>query len=89
MPAVMLMSLLRAKLLGYYRYYGVTDNGPALCRFNYEVENMLFKWLNRRSQKKSLNFKKFKLFLGRYPLPKPKIYVNIYMLFPVCWLIRE
>jgi group II intron reverse transcriptase/maturase len=77
-PAIILMSLMRVKLLGHYRYYGVTDNGRSLSQFDYEVKRLLYKWLNRRSQKKSFNFDKFNLFLAKFPLPKPKIYVNVY-----------
>lgn len=80
MPAVIMMNLMRVKMLGHYRYYGVTDNSRALSRFRYEAEGLLFKWLNRRSQRKSFNHDKFKLFLEKYPTPKPKIYVNVYAL---------
>jgi hypothetical protein len=72
------MNLMRVKILGHYRFYGVTDNSRALNMFYYEAQKLLFKWLNRRSQRKSFDFDKFNLFLAKYPLPKPKIYVNIY-----------
>jgi hypothetical protein len=79
LPTVILMNLMRVKLLGHYRFYGVTDNYQSLSRFKNEAGKLLFKWLNRRSQRKSFDFDKFKLFLAKYPLPKPKIYVDIYM----------
>lgn len=79
-PAVILMSLLRIKVLGHYRYYGVTDNIRSLKQFGYEVVKLLYKWLNRRSQKKSFNTDKFRLFLEKHPLPQPMIYVNVYVL---------
>ena len=82
LPAVILMNLMRVKMLGHYRYYGVTDNSRTLNLFHYETRRLLYKWLNRRSQRKSFNFDKFDLFLARYPLPKPRIYVNIYKLRP-------
>jgi RNA-directed DNA polymerase len=82
LPAVVLMNLMRVKMLGHYRYYGVTDNSRALSLFYLEAQKLLFKWLNRRSQRKSFDFHKFQLFLARYPLPKPQIYVNIYALKP-------
>ncbi len=80
MPAVILMSSLRVKILGYYRYYGVTDNIFSLSQFLRETLWMLFKWLNRRSQRKSFDFDKFHLFLRKYPLPTPKTYVDLYKL---------
>lgn len=78
MPAPILMGKLRVKILGYDRHYGITDNIKALYRFHYEVEKLLFKWLNRRSQRKSFDWSKFQKFLGKFPLPRPRIYVSIY-----------
>jgi hypothetical protein len=82
LPAVILMNLMRVKMLGHYRFYGVSDNIRMLNQFYYETRRLLFKWLNRRSQRKSFDWDKFVLFLARYPLPKPRIYVNIYTLRP-------
>lgn len=73
-----LMKTIRAKLIGHYRYYGVTDNSRALSVYKFQIIKMLFKWLNRRSQRRSFTYDKFNLFLKRNPLPEPKIYVNIY-----------
>ena len=66
------------KLMGHYRYYGITDNSKMLGRFKYEVSKLLFKWLNRRSQRRSFTYETYNRFLGRHPLPEPRIYVNIY-----------
>ena len=77
-----IMQKLTIKLLGYYRYYGITDNTKALVGFRTEVGKLLFKWMNRRSQKRSFDWNKFNLFLKRYPLPIPKITVHIYDLSP-------
>ena len=68
----------RVKLLGHYRYYGVTDNSKMLISFRHNILRILFKWLNRRSQRKSFGYDKFNLYLKLNPLPNPKIYVNIY-----------
>ena len=73
-----LMETMRRKIQGHYNYYGITDNSKMLGRFQYEVTRMLFKWLNRRSQRKSFGWDKFELFINKYPFPKPKIKVNIY-----------
>ena len=74
------MDKLRIKLNGYFRYYGITDNIKSIDNFRYQVRRYLFKWLNRRSQRKSYNWDKFQKFLNIYPLPKPRIYVNIFEL---------
>lgn len=65
-------------LIGYYHYYGITDNIESLSDFRYEVEKSLFKWLNRRSQKKSYSWVQFNQMMKEYPLVPPKIYVSIY-----------
>jgi group II intron reverse transcriptase/maturase len=77
-PARDVMKMLTVKMNGYYRYYGITDNSIMISRFGEEVKKMLFKMFNRRSQKKSMTWDKYKLFLKRFPLPKAKIYVSIF-----------
>ena len=62
-----------AKLRGHIQYYGVSFNSKAVGRFLREAEKVLFKWLNRRSQRKSFDWAKFNLFKKRYPLPEVKI----------------
>lgn len=76
-PVAELMHELTRKLQGYYQYYGITDNGPRLYEFFYHVRWTLFKWLNRRSQRKSFDAAKYTMFLAKFPLPAPKIHVNI------------
>lgn len=65
-------------LVGYYHYYGITDNSSSIARFRYEVTKSLFYWLNHRSQKRSYNWAEFNDMLKAYPLAPAKIYVSIY-----------
>lgn len=65
-------------LKGYYNYYCITDNIPQVSSFRRHIIRLLFKWLNRRSQKKSFTWDKFLLFLNKNPLPLPRVKVNIY-----------
>ncbi len=60
-------------LQGYYNYYGFAGNYATLNKFAYAIERMWFKWLNRRSQRKSFNWEEFQDVLKRHPLPKPRI----------------
>jgi group II intron reverse transcriptase/maturase len=69
----------RVKLLGHYAYYGITDNLEMIRNFYDIVIKLLFKWFNRRSQRRSFTFDKFKLYLRLNPLPLPRIYVNIFV----------
>ncbi|MFC7063049.1 group II intron reverse transcriptase/maturase [Halobacillus seohaensis] len=76
----LIMDRLYRSLQGYYNYYCITDNLKAVGDFLDEVKRLLFKWMNRRSQRKSFRWDKFSLFLQRYPLPKLRTKVNIYEL---------
>jgi RNA-directed DNA polymerase len=60
-------------LKGYYNYYGFAGNTATLNRFAYAVERMWYKWINRRSQRKSFNWEEFQELLQRFPLPRPRI----------------
>lgn len=60
----------KVKLRGHIQYYAVSHNFEKVQEFLYKATQILFKWLNRRSQKKSFNWKKFNLFIERDPLPK-------------------
>lgn len=66
-----------SKLIGHYQYYGITDNMRMLSKFLYNIQKLLYKWLNRRSQRKSFSLDKFNLYLKINPLPKPRIYASI------------
>ena len=68
----------KAKLRGHNAYYGVTDNLPGIKRFTAEVEKLLYRWLNRRGKRRSLNWLKFCEMLKRFPLPEPKIKVRLF-----------
>ena len=56
-----LIDKLNAKLRGHYLYYGVIGNSAGLNTLFLEVNKLLFKWLNRRSQKKSMTWPQFKI----------------------------
>lgn len=71
------MTIIR-KLTGYYNYYGITDNIESLIKFWNEVRRTIFKWLNRRSDRKSYTWEGFKQLLETMKLPKPSIKVNLY-----------
>lgn len=48
-----------AKLRGYNNYYGLIGNYSSLSRFYEHVKRILYKWLNRRSQRRSFNLAEF------------------------------
>jgi len=63
-----------SKLRGHIRYYGVSHNTEHVEKFIYEARRIFYKWINRRSQRKSINWEQFKLFLKKYPMPRVKVY---------------
>jgi group II intron reverse transcriptase/maturase len=73
-------SVLVMKLIGHYRYYGVSGNSYCIRAFYSQTVKLVFKWINRRSQKKSYSWTQFNRVLQFNPLPKPKIYYQIYTL---------
>ncbi len=70
--------ILKAKLRGHFQYYGISGNYAGIRCFYEAVKRLLIKWLNRRSQKKSYNWKTFQVYIARHDLPKPKICYNLY-----------
>ena len=58
------------KLRGHCAYYGITGNASSLTTFCFHAVHMWQKWLNRRSQKKSMPWARFLRLLKRYPLPR-------------------
>jgi len=69
---------LNLKLRGHYQYYGITDNFVCISNFRNETQRMLFKWLNRRSQRPSYSWEGFNKMMKIFPLARPRIYCNIY-----------
>lgn len=58
---------------GYLEYFAINDNGKRISQFVNEVKKIMFKYLNRRSQKPSFNWEKFSKILERVEFPKPRI----------------
>jgi RNA-directed DNA polymerase len=72
-PLRMILSSLRAKLRGYWNHYGVIGNSSMTWRYYSAVKMLIFKWLNRRSQRKSYTWAKFQeLFIGAWNIPAPR-----------------
>ncbi len=69
---------LSQKLEGHYQYYGVTSNMKALHSFYWGVKRIWKNWLNRRSQRRHLFWKKFYTKLDNNPLPAPHIPKSVF-----------
>lgn len=69
-----LIDLLNIKLKGYYNYYGIVGNYKMLEKMDLVIKRLLYKWLNRRSQRRSFNWIEFeKKLRDRYPVQRPFI----------------
>lgn len=70
---MILFRRLNAKLRGYYNYYGVVGNYASLKQFFWQSMRILFKWLNRRSQRRSFNWQGFQELLKHFRVEQPRI----------------
>jgi RNA-directed DNA polymerase len=69
----LLFPQLNRKLRGYYNYYGVKGNADGIQEFHSRAMEILLKWLNRRSQRRSFNWRGFKDLLDHFDVPRPRI----------------
>ena len=60
------------KMRGHFNYFGVTDNSRALWQFREAVRRLIYKWLNRRSQRRSFTWERFCRYEARFPLPRTR-----------------
>lgn len=78
LPMKELIMKLNMKLVGHYRYYGVSFNYRKITNYFHHVQLFLYKIINRRSNKRSYTCEGFDEMLKCYPLAKPKIYVSLF-----------
>lgn len=72
-PLKQIWKIFVAKLRGHINYYGVSHNGDCVEQFVREARGIVFKWLNRRSQRKSLTWEQFAKYIEANPLPMVRI----------------
>jgi len=70
---------LSRRLRGHYNYFGVNGNINSLTYLLQRVERVWLKWLRRRSQRaRRKTWRSFKEYLRYFPLPQPRIRVQIW-----------
>jgi len=74
-----LWKILESKLRGHFQYYGVSENYKSIERYYQYTLRLVWKWLNRCSQIRRMNWDEFSRYLERYPLPKPRIVHSFYV----------
>ena len=70
---VEIWKIFQAKIRGHIQYYGVSHNADKVNKFINHATRILFKWINRRSQKRPFNWEQFNKFMEKYPLPKARV----------------
>lgn len=78
LPIERMWPIIASKLQGHYNYYGVSGNFESIQRYYRKTQYLVYKWMNRRSQKKTWNWDGFLKYLETYPLPKPKLTYALY-----------
>lgn len=66
------------RMQGHINYFGVNGNIHSLRCFVHQAQRSWHKWLNRRSQRARLNWKRFEDLRRDLPLPKARIIVSIW-----------
>lgn len=73
LPGRMFFQRLNSRIQGHYNYYGVRGNFSSLDRFYHWAIACAFEWLNRRSQRRSFSWGKFKRLLDLVNVAVPCI----------------
>ena len=68
---------LSRRLRGHFNYFGVNGNIDSLNQVFWKAKHLWVKWLQRRSQRKR-PWEHFKQMLKRFPLPAPRVSVQIW-----------
>ena len=82
-----IVALLNSKFRGYFNYYGVIGNSKGLNEFYGTSLKILYKWMNRRSQRRSFNWEEFKKKMNWYGLINPRVVerAETQMRFIICF----
>jgi len=72
-PLPEIIATLKNKLRGVWNYYGVIGNSERNGRFAWFAQLLVYKWLNRRSQRRSYNMTAFMEAWARWEIPMPSV----------------
>jgi len=67
-----------SKLRGHVQYYGVSHNTKYVEIFMEKATRIVYKYLNRRSHKRSFNWESFREYIKRSPFPKATVIHNLF-----------
>jgi len=69
---------LSSRLTGHFNYYGMNGNVRSIKRMRYRTIRYWWKWLNRRSQKRSKTWAQMEAMLQNMPLPRAIVRVQLW-----------
>lgn len=70
---VQMLRRARIRVTGHLNYYAITDNSERCISYVYHATRILFKWINRKSQRPSYTWEGFRQALNHIGWPKPII----------------
>ena len=68
-----MLRIARRRVIGHLNYYAITDNSERCSYYVYRTTRILFKWLNRKSQRRAYTWAGFNQALIWVKWPKPGI----------------
>ena len=77
LPTGDLLRQAKMRIQGHLNYYAITDNSESCQRYMHLTRRALFKWLNRRSQRKSYTWNGFLQALRHVGWPQVRVRVNL------------
>jgi group II intron reverse transcriptase/maturase len=67
----------KARVQGHLNYYAISDNAARCSTFLYHAERILFKWLNRKSQRKAYTWAAYRQALAWVRWPTLRIHKDL------------
>ena len=77
LPTGTLLREAKARVQGHLNYYAITDNAESCQRYMHLTRRALFKWLNRRSQRKAYTWAACQQALRHVGWPQVRMRVNL------------
>ena len=77
-PIKVIIKKLNIKLIGHYRYYGISDNISAMRNFRDYCIWELYRALRRLGQKQKMTMERYKKILQYNEIVRPKIYHSMW-----------
>jgi len=63
----------KVRIAGHLNYYAITDNTEQCDKYVYYANHLVFKWINRKSQRRAYTWAGFNHALAWLEWPKPRV----------------